>query len=397
MLFRNFARESKRPAARKTWAMGLAAVLGFGLAASLAAGAETAAAKPDSKWHGAGFAYFCDENPSIPLAVHVVKIDRSRTDLTLQATLGGGGGFGLSTLVEQVKSIPPELGQPVAAINGDFFDDEELPTGVVLGLSIIRGELITGPGLDRAFCYLDAQGNPHLTNAVAKFGVTWPDGQVTPFRLNRALARGDAVLYTAASGASTHAEGVELILERNGNDPWLPLRAGQTLNAKVRSVNTRGDSPLTPSTLVLSVNPRIARKIKPTPPGSVLKISTATVPDLSGATMASGGGPSLVRAGKARPAGDYDEFPARHPRTAIGWNDKFFFLIVADGRQVRHSMGMTLPELADYCVKLGCTSALNLDGGASSTTWVNGAVVSSPSSRHLRPFGSALVLVRKKN
>ncbi|MBS1999865.1 MAG: phosphodiester glycosidase family protein [Cyanobacteria bacterium SZAS LIN-5] len=57
-------------------------------------------------------------------------------------------------------------------------------------------------------------------------------------------------------------------------------------------------------------------------------------------------------------------------RTAIGiTKDRRYALIicVASKRQDEFSSGLTLPELAALLVKLGCTEALNLDGGTSTT------------------------------
>jgi len=85
----------------------------------------------------------------------------------------------------------------------------------------------------------------------------------------------------------------------------------------------------------------------------------------------------------------------RHPRTAIGWNDKQIYLVQVDGRQAGVSAGMTYDEMAAYMVKLGCTEALNLDGGGSSTMWVLGQVVNNPSKGFERGMANALVLVRK--
>ena len=56
---------------------------------------------------------------------------------------------------------------------------------------------------------------------------------------------------------------------------------------------------------------------------------------------------------------------------------------------------MTFAELADYMLKLGCTDALNLDGGGSVTMWLVGNVVNSPSQGRERPAANALVLVQK--
>ena len=60
----------------------------------------------------------------------------------------------------------------------------------------------------------------------------------------------------------------------------------------------------------------------------------------------------------------------RHPRSAIGCNDKGeVFLVVVDGRSEGNAAGATIEELTDICSWLGMTEALNLDGGGSSALW----------------------------
>ena len=56
---------------------------------------------------------------------------------------------------------------------------------------------------------------------------------------------------------------------------------------------------------------------------------------------------------------------------------------------------MTLQELAAYMIKLGCQTAINLDGGGSATFWVYGNVMNSPCYGYERPMANALVLVQK--
>jgi exopolysaccharide biosynthesis protein len=76
------------------------------------------------------------------------------------------------------------------------------------------------------------------------------------------------------------------------------------------------------------------------------------------------GRPMLVLDGKILPQAN----PARHPRTVVGLNsthDRLTILLV-DGRKTGIAAGMTYTELAQEMVKLGCTEALNLDGGGSS-------------------------------
>lgn len=68
-----------------------------------------------------------------------------------------------------------------------------------------------------------------------------------------------------------------------------------------------------------------------------------------------------------------------HPRTAVGIrsNGDWVFVVV-DGRIPNLGGGMTMSELAQLMVDLGCVEALNLDGGGSSTMVIDGVVVNRP-------------------
>ena len=60
---------------------------------------------------------------------------------------------------------------------------------------------------------------------------------------------------------------------------------------------------------------------------------------------------------------------ATHPRTALALvrGSRHLIIIVVDGRQPNYSEGVTLAELADIVVAHGGETALNLDGGGSTT------------------------------
>ncbi|HEU4752525.1 MAG TPA: phosphodiester glycosidase family protein, partial [Armatimonadota bacterium] len=83
---------------------------------------------------------------------------------------------------------------------------------------------------------------------------------------------------------------------------------------------------------------------------------------------------------------------ARHPRTAVGFNGRKLYLFVTDGRQPGYSIGMSLPEVAQVMKELGCTDALNMDGGGSSTLWVRGSVVNRPSDGKERAVANGLLV-----
>jgi hypothetical protein len=357
---------------------------------------ETAeGASPRERKAGAGVSYFNDVVPDVPWSIQVVKVERSQTNLHLTPTLGRAARQGLSTLSQQLRALPPDLGTPVVAVNGDFYQtDGGTAAGDPRGLEIIGGELVSSPTGGASF-WMDAANQPRLTNTISRFKVTWSGDETFSFGLNEARGASEAVLYTSRFGASTRARGGrEFVLENSGDGPSLPLQIGQSYTLRIREIRDTGNTRLTSDVVVLSVGPGLAERVPELELGELIKLSTATVPDLRGATLALSGGPILVQGAKAQRVSS-NKAGQRHPRTAFGWNEKYFFFVQVDGRQPDLSVGMTLRELAAYMVGLGCQEAMNLDGGASSTLWLNGRVMNSPSSGHERPIGNCLAVVRK--
>ncbi len=67
------------------------------------------------------------------------------------------------------------------------------------------------------------------------------------------------------------------------------------------------------------------------------------------------------------------------PRAALGYYEPgHYCLVTVDGRQGDYSRGMTLDELAQAMIDLGCVDAYNLDGGQSVMMVFQGQVVGQP-------------------
>ncbi|WP_341791257.1 phosphodiester glycosidase family protein [Rickettsia endosymbiont of Gonocerus acuteangulatus] len=68
------------------------------------------------------------------------------------------------------------------------------------------------------------------------------------------------------------------------------------------------------------------------------------------------------------------------------------------------TIGLTETELADYMISLSCESAINLDGGGSSTLFINGKVVNKITGDEdealgenvQRPVSDAIVILQKQ-
>lgn len=115
-----------------------------------------------------------------------------------------------------------------------------------------------------------------------------------------------------------------------------------------------------------------------------------------------GGGPVLINEGKFVDSYSAELFggesgigpDTNQPRTAIGITaDKKMILFVCEGRQMTEGVaGLTTADVANVLLDLGCTEAINLDGGGSSCMLVNGKETIKVSDGSQRAVASTVML-----
>jgi hypothetical protein len=140
---------------------------------------------------------------------------------------------------------------------------------------------------------------------------------------------------------------------------------------------------------------RIARRpeLPDRPDGDLLQAGPLLVRD--GASALTGGDDEGFSAGADQ--FDSDISDGRHPRSALALTGDRLLAVACDGRH-HDEAGLTLDELADALVDLGARSALNLDGGGSTSLVCDGKLVNRPREEHGvelaggRPISTALVL-----
>ncbi len=83
----------------------------------------------------------------------------------------------------------------------------------------------------------------------------------------------------------------------------------------------------------------------------------------------------FVERGETGTLGNHPYITQPQPRTAVALDEQgeTLLLVVVDGRQPNYSEGVTIAELAGIVIDYGGYTALNLDGGGSSTLVVEGA------------------------
>lgn len=329
-----------------------------------------------------------------PWAIEVVDFNYRHPALRLETVRAMGQGLELTS--RMARREDRQGSRVVAALNGDFFTAQGRP----LNLQIRNGEIVNG-AYPRSVLAVSRTQEPVIT-------VTELSGQVVTRRngshrldgVNRERRANELIMYNRFFGdrTNTNRHGRELTLRL-----LVAFALNDTLPAVVTSLPTaQGNSVIGDSLYILSAHGTAAAWMaRALAAGDTVKLiwqaSNLPFPPAT----AIGGTPRLIRNGVISIENE-KEFnregfaSERHPRTAVGFdetNQRMYFVVV-DGRQPGYSIGMTLPELAAFLRELGCTQAINLDGGGSSTLVVRGEVVNRPSDlTGERPVANALLLL----
>jgi hypothetical protein len=82
---------------------------------------------------------------------------------------------------------------------------------------------------------------------------------------------------------------------------------------------------------------------------------------------------------------DSDITDGRYPRAALGVSADALIAVACDGRRSNVDGGLSILELAEMMVELGADSAINLDGGGSTTLVHRGHLLNRPYSNQDQP------------
>jgi exopolysaccharide biosynthesis protein len=111
-------------------------------------------------------------------------------------------------------------------------------------------------------------------------------------------------------------------------------------------------------------------------------------------------GPVLLIDGQKVPLENSVFVHERHPRSCLcETSDNSILFVAIDGRN-ENAMGMNLEKTQQFLLKLDCKNAINLDGGGSTTLWVNDGkimgILNNPSDKEgERPVSN--IILSKNN
>ena len=308
-----------------------------------------------------------------PVRINIVEADLKLGDLVIKPELA-------SEKLNSRRTIKNIAGKSssIVALNGTYFKPQ---TGVPIGTLMVDGKLMTGPMYDRVALGIFEDGfDIARVSLDAKVKSNGNIVKVDNINQQRTLST-HVLLYTPDWGTSA---------------PRSPKYGYQVSVSDGRILST-GYSPLNiPADGYVLVGPK--SKLSILEAGEKIKLNVKTSPEWKSVKHIISGGPYLVKNGEVYvdvAAQKLHSITGRNPRSAIGYTeDNRLILVAVDGREGA-SVGLTLTELANFMKSIGCTNAINLDGGGSTVMYVKGKIVNNPKVTGGIPLSNAVVLSAK--
>lgn len=331
-----------------------------------------------------------------PLAVYMLRLDRSAKNISFKALKGKDHVIGTApprTMGENLKNIDGEV---LATINADFYTMDDPFAGVPCGMIVKDGELMCSPyGWPALGFEKDTDPKTALIHLHANLQIGAQNMMIS--QVNRVREKGSGLaIYTQSFAPSTMntIAGTDVVV--TDLTPALPLKVGVTYSGKISAVqNDAKDDPIPANSVVFSENGSSGDFLKKNATvGSKVSFTVGLDSDWNGVTQALGGWPILIHAGQIQPY-DYDEYltKPRHSRSVVGWNDRYLYVVAIDGHDSGNSSGMDMAEEAAFMQELGCTEAMNMDGGGSTGLAVRGDIVNRPTDGLDRSVSSGWAVV----
>lgn len=239
--------------------------------------------------------------PAVPWSVHVLKIERTRPDLTFYTALAQDKVLGVSLIRDQARAVPAEFGRAIAGVNGDFYDrDNPTYAGDPRGLQIVRGELVSAP--DTVAVWFDPRAIPTSMPSAAPRMSPGPMGKVPPFGMNqrpRPSAPTSTPPPTAPPPAS--AASAKSSSKNPATAPGSPSAPAKPTAPACAPCVSRRQHPPQPRHHRPLRAPRPRRHRAHREPWCDRPTLHRHHPDLRGVQMAIAGGPAIIEKGKPFP------------------------------------------------------------------------------------------------
>ena len=274
------------------------------------------------------------------------------------------GGAAVSTMA---KNNTTDEVQYFAGVNADFFGYSK-----PIGSTVINNEIWYANNNGWTGWAIDANKKTLLGNSTFVGSVTSSAGAShTLTSVNNARNENNLVIYTTKYGSTsgTNDYGTEVIIT-----PVEGALSVGTVQMKVMEApHTKGSTTIPSGSYILSGHGTASTFVAGLTEGEIITVSTQMKlgDNTITATQMAGGQPMILSGGQVlNTESALDHLTALNPRTAIGYDatGTKVVLLVVDGRSTA-SQGCVSKVLADIMREVGCSEAMNFDGGGSSALY----------------------------
>ena len=267
----------------------------------------------------------------------------------------------------------------IIAINGSYFKQD---TGTTLGVVVINNEIISGPIYERAG--LGISDNGFKTARINFSGEIKGNGHTVKIHnINQPrLSANHVLIYTSKWGTKSPVTSKPSV--------YIAVKNNRIIKKSNKPLNIEKDS------IVISAPNGYFKTFNA---GDVVELNYKLNPEWENVKHIISGGPYLIKQGSVFIDTESEKLKSitgRNPRTAIGYtSDNVMIMVTVEGRKEGNS-GVTLQELAKIMKDLDCYEAINLDGGSSTSIYINGKTYSGTNIKGSVPINNAIIVRNKK-
>ncbi len=346
-----------------------------------------------------GLRYWKTTTP-LKQTVHLLDIDPAKLSIMpAHAKEKARGRETVTSIAKRHKAI--------AAINGGFFKRGVLVDGLPAGILKIHGQWYGIAYRSRGAIGWSNQLHTTLVDRIeTKTNVFLNHKQFPVYAVNQPGMNNKSILYTDAYGPKTDSvpNGTNIVIQDN----------------RIIDISPSGKTNIPKGGYVFAIGPNAKYPNHPIDIGNLATVNIEIIPHFAKkehylawqmVENVLGGSPLLMYHGKVVQDHSIERLRSpfltnRYARTAVGiLNNGHWLFAVVEQSALTGSPGMTIDELATFMQALKCEYALNLDGGGSSTLYINNAVINHPDGSEddeymwsvSRPVSDAILILPKKS
>lgn len=250
----------------------------------------------------------------------------------------------------------------IAGINGDYY---VMSTNMPLGIVVENGRLRSSDAGHWAVGFR-ADGSAFIGKPALSISADTGGKTIYLNAFNKTRGTGEAVLFTDDFAANTKSSGesVDVVCSISGAP-----KVGSSFELTVeKKQDSAGSSNIPAGKAILSVSKNASQErldfVSALQPGDKISINISGASGWESVSYAIGSLYKLVTNGQVENGLD----ATAAPRSAVGIKaDGSVVFYTMDGRQNGHSVGVSMKQLAQRMIELGCVEATIMDGGGSTS------------------------------